>query len=61
MLHSISKISGAHVMNKLEQSAIQGGFNSSCQQTCRQDFVDCREDGYSHCFESLRICQSQCG
>jgi len=35
MLHSILKISGAQVMNKSKQSAIQGGFNSSCQQTCR--------------------------
>ena len=33
---------------------------NSCIQECRQDFVDCREDGRSNCSAQLAACKANC-
>ena len=32
----------------------------SCEQECRQDFADCREDGRSGCSAELAACRVAC-
>ncbi|PKV48594.1 hypothetical protein ATE84_0594 [Aquimarina sp. MAR_2010_214] len=59
MLKNILNLNHVQSLNKTEQSSINGGANS-CLRECRQDFVDCREDGHSHCAASLAACRSMC-
>ncbi|WP_438426033.1 hypothetical protein [Aquimarina macrocephali] len=59
MLKNILNRNDVQSLNKTEQSSINGGANS-CLRECRQDFVDCREDGHSHCAASLAVCKSMC-
>lgn len=58
MLKNILNLNGANSIAKSKQRVILGG--NSCLRQCRQDFVDCREDGHSHCAASLAVCKSNC-
>ncbi len=62
MLKKILELSSVNTLQKKEQANVNGGRINSCLLECRQDFADCREDGYSNadCFETLMVCRNRC-